>query len=160
MIFLAYLMEKNILILTVGIPGAGKTTWVQSQVKRQPGWVISTDELRKELLGDVACVSHEQNEWIHQEAFKRAKKIFQRPVREPTTIVYIDATNITIDGWVKFKTLRPTIMIAKYFDISPEMAMIRQSMRDRRVSYDVIKAKWDEMQKNKKLMSHIFDLIV
>ena len=63
--------KMSIVILTVGIPGAGKSTWVQDFIKKRRFTVISTDEIRKELTGIEQCVDPSQNDMIHDEARRK-----------------------------------------------------------------------------------------
>lgn len=49
------------LMLMIGLPGSGKTTWAQRFMARRPGVrLISTDQVRAHLYGDEAI----QGEWL------------------------------------------------------------------------------------------------
>ena len=51
-------------IITVGIPGSGKSTWVNEFVKTHEGWVvINPDSIRKELTGDISNQSRNKDVW-------------------------------------------------------------------------------------------------
>ena len=45
-------MDRIKLILLCGIPGSGKTTYVQRRIKQHGGVHLSSDLIRKELYGD------------------------------------------------------------------------------------------------------------
>jgi len=56
------------LIVTLGMTGAGKTTWL-----RDKSPVVETDDLRVELLSDI---NEEQDSFIFDTAAKRISKLF------------------------------------------------------------------------------------
>ena len=155
----------SILILTVGIPGSGKTTWVKEYLKEHPyTYVVSTDNLRKELTGNEQCVDPSQNGWIHDEARKRVKKIIDNPENYggnhgmgPEIIV--DSTNVDVDEWLKYKNLGASVILAKTFNVEPDTAMKQQATRERLVPRDIVEMKWQQFQANKKYMPHIFNMI-
>jgi predicted kinase len=52
------------LIMMVGPSGSGKTTWIREFTKNNPGYVVvSPDEIRKELTGDVSNQTKNQDVW-------------------------------------------------------------------------------------------------
>lgn len=153
----------SILILTIGIPGAGKTYWVKNYIKEHPlTHVISTDDLRKELTGVEQCVDPSQNEMIHETARNRVSKILHEKsdVDDPTPIeVIVDSTNCNALEWLQYKQLGPTLIRAIIFDRTPEEAMKNQEMRERKVPFSIVKWKWDQLQNSKKYLDKIFNMI-
>lgn len=75
-------------VMTIGLPGSGKSTWAQEYIKNCPNSVIvSSDAIREELWGDA---NDQQNPSIVFET------MFQRTVaalKEGKDVVY-DATNL------------------------------------------------------------------
>jgi len=69
-------------IFTLGIPGSGKSTYLAD---KHP--VVSTDELRKELLKNVNDISKEK--YIFDTAIKKIMKLF-----DDYDVVYFDATMV------------------------------------------------------------------
>ena len=66
---------QGILIVTVGIPGSGKTSWVKNYIEENKDKnieVISSDEIRKELLNDIEDQS--KNKEVFEIMRKRTKK--------------------------------------------------------------------------------------
>ena len=89
--------RKFILYLTIGIPGSGKSRWVKKFVEDQHHrniHVISSDALRREILGDDQNVNVSQHAMIHDEERKRIKKLLSDPsLTSPVIDIIIDATN-------------------------------------------------------------------
>lgn len=159
------MVHFSILILTIGIPGSGKTTWVQKYKKTHPlTFVISTDVIRKELTGIEQCIDPSQNNMIHEEARRRAKQILDDPKNYDGRCgmgpeIIIDSTNTDIDEWIKYKNLNPSAIVAKIFDVNPQQAMDRQRNRERQVPLEILTLKWEEMQKNLVFSTKIFNMI-
>lgn len=155
-------MTFSILILTIGIPGAGKTKWVTEYKKTHPlTHVISTDDIRLELTGVEQCVDPSQNDMIHGEARKRVKHILNDTTQHhglgPEII--IDSTNCTVDEWMAYKRLGASIIRAIVFDCEPDQAMIHQQQRERKVPLEIVQMKWDQLQENIHHLPKIFNMI-
>lgn len=143
------------LILTIGIPGAGKTTWAQHYIKRYPATAyISSDQVRFDLTGTYDC-NPEDKETIHEEVRRRAQKSL-----DENKDVLIDATNTDTEEWVKFKKLQPTLFVAKVFDVDPEEAFLRIQERSRKVPMNVLEEKWKELENGRKFLRVFFNFIL
>ena len=155
----------SILILTIGAPGSGKSTWVSSYKKSHPcAHVISSDEIRKELTGTEQCIDPSFSPKIHEEVRRRVKKIIDDPASYggnnglgPEIIV--DSTNCELEEWKAFYLLGATIRIAKIFDVIPEECEKRIKLRDRKVPLTVIESKYDSFKKNQYSLPFFFNLI-
>lgn len=82
---------KGILIVTVGIPGSGKTSWVKDYIEENKDKnieVISSDEIRKELLNDIKDQSK------NKEVFDIMKKRTKKSLSNGHITIY-EATNIS-----------------------------------------------------------------
>lgn len=135
----------SLLILLIGIPCSGKTTWAKEYV-RSKGLtkIISNDEIRKEVTGTEEC-NPKENERIYSLAAEKAEKCLQ-----DGHDVIIDGTNVTIKEWIRYKeiTLRQkkaVIFACKIFDITPEEALERQKGRERQVPEEIIRRKYQEL---------------
>lgn len=157
----------TILILTIGIPGAGKSTWVREYKKYHPYcYVVSTDEIRKELNGSPTFF-HNQNEYVHNEARNRVKKILDSKDESSTQVnpltntveIIVDSTNVDLKEWVEYKLLGASMMMAKYFDTNVDEAMEHQQNRERQVPRDIVELKWNTLQKNRSEIAKIFNFI-
>lgn len=108
-----------ILILTVGIPSAGKSTWVKSQKGFE---IVCPDEIRKELTGNISDQS--QNARVWQIASERIIEALRNGKN-----AILDATNTTTKGRTQFLKNIPNDLIyqkqAIVFNVSPEDAKKR-----------------------------------
>lgn len=152
------------LILTIGIPGSGKTRWVTKYKKQHPMTVvISTDDIREEMTGIRQC-DPKQNEMIHGEALRRAQDILEHPEKYNLHLgmgpeIIIDSTNVDVEEWLKYKKLNSTLMSARLFDVTVDQAMENQAKRERQVPRFVLEDKYATLQKNRKYMPCFFNFI-
>lgn len=76
--------DLPILLMTIGIPGSGKSTWID----KQKGFkVISPDRIRKKVTGDISDVSQDSTVWKIT-----TKKISDHLKKGQNAI--LDATNV------------------------------------------------------------------
>ena len=153
----------SILILTIGIPGSGKSTWTKEYQKQHPlTYIVSTDAIREELMGTRRVDDASKSPMIHEEARKRVKQILDDPNSQgglgPEIIV--DSTNVDVEEWAAYRKLNPSIMLAKVFDISVSEAMERQNERGFIVPQEVVQWKYDSLQKYKPYMQFFFNMIL
>lgn len=73
------------MILLVGLPGSGKSTWL---AERQEV-AISSDEVRRLLTGDAA------NQRVNGPVFETVRHLLQQRLAIGMETTYIDATNLT-----------------------------------------------------------------
>jgi len=118
------------ILLLVGLPGSGKSTWVSGK----PG-VLSSDALR-ELLADDP-----NNQNIHDRVFRVLRGLLKHRLELERPVTYIDATNLTP------KERRPYIKLAErcggqmeavFFDVPAEECVRRNRGRNRIVPDAVI----------------------
>lgn len=82
-------MDRPTLILLVGIPGSGKTTYAESYIEDHPCTIhLSSDKIRKELWGDEAIQGD------NNEVFSLMQSRAIEALNNGQSVVY-DATNIT-----------------------------------------------------------------
>ena len=124
----------NKLIILVGLPASGKSTYAKNVLASEDTIVLSSDELRKELLGDENCQSN--NQLVFDTLYRRAKENLQKGLN-----VVIDATNINIKdrkrtlSWFKGMNIkRVAIVFATPFEVCYE----RDKKRERTVGKEVI----------------------
>lgn len=156
----------SLLILTIGIPAAGKSTWVKEYLQKNPyTYVISTDEIRKELTGTEQCTDPAFSDHVHDVARERVAKILDDPAAYERGIgfgpeILVDSTNVDLEEWVKYKKLKPSVILAKVFETTPEEADKRQRDRERKVPFEVLQEKWQTLQKNKSYIPYIFNMLL
>jgi predicted kinase len=105
------------LILTVGIPGCGKSTWVKEN--KGGAFVICPDEIRRKLTGKVTDQSKNDIVWI------RAKDLVIENINTGYDVI-LDATNVNTTRRHEFLHGLPECrLFAKCFPIAPEEAYAR-----------------------------------
>lgn len=123
--------------IMIGLPGSGKDYFINSN-KKENDVIVSSDELREELFGDVNDQTH--NNEIFNEMFKRTVVALRNGQN-----VYYNATNINrkrrinlikeIKNAVKRTVAFYAIVIATPY----EKCLENNNERDRKVPEDVIK---------------------
>jgi predicted kinase len=88
-------MNKPTLTVLVGLPGAGKSTWINNHKEKLNMVVHSSDEIRTELLGDVNDQS--KNDLVFQTLHSRVKE----DLLNGNNVVY-DATNLSRKRRISF----------------------------------------------------------
>lgn len=109
--------EQPILLMTIGIPGSGKSTWIN----QQKGFtVVSPDEIRRKLTGDIS------NQASNQDVFRRVEN-FVRSYLQRGKNVILDATNVNTELRRQFidKMPKEIKLQAKIFEVDPEEAKRR-----------------------------------
>lgn len=123
-------LEKvPLLIMPIGIPGSGKTTWINKTFKdiihdsvilnNNKTVAIHPDRVREELTGSISDLSHDKKVW------KLVKRRVSRALKQGKDVI-LDATNVSSYYRCFFiEGLPPCKLQAKLFDISPEEAKKR-----------------------------------
>ena len=129
------------LILTIGIPGSGKSTWAQNLADKKPGYrIISTDSIRAQLYGNEAI----QGEWmeIRHVLVKTLKSARQSIAQGNTAAVIYDATNAKRRQRREFIQLARSCgyhpLIAAWIDTPLAVCLQRNAGRSRQVPPDII----------------------
>ena len=130
----------QIFIITVGVAGCGKTTYVK---KRFPNFYrISMDEIRGQLSLDPA--DSEQS----QLAFRCCYPLLQRALSGGKSIVW-DATSLTTNSRKQLIQSARRFgfrVVIIYFDIPLEEILRRNSQRRRKVPDSAILCQWKEIE--------------
>jgi predicted kinase len=110
-------MKKPEFIMTFGISGSGKSTYLSKFYLDY--YRVSTDDLRRELLGDISDQSNNLMVW------SRAIGRIEGFLLSGKNVV-LDATNTEFSKWVTIiQKLPPCKKIALYFNIDTETAYNR-----------------------------------
>ena len=121
----------NLIILS-GIPGAGKSTFVNTHKWNESVVVLSTDQIRKRLTGDASCLDRDNEVW---------KFIYDTLARPHVNATYIvDATNIVAKrrkSYLEYKHNFDSIRLYCLL-VDLEVALERNERRARHVPEDVI----------------------
>lgn len=127
-------------IMLVGIAGSGKSTWAQHPIingEKIEAAVVSSDVIREELYGDASIQTNPAAVFGVMNA--RTLTLLQ----EGQSVIY-DATNLRAKNRIEMlERVRAIIpdceAICIFFEIHVTECQERQSLRDRKVPFEVIK---------------------
>jgi predicted kinase len=122
---------KGFVVLAIGLPGSGKTTWF----KRRGVTPLSSDLLRTILFDDITEQRYQGLVFSTLRSLLRARLIARMPWN------YVDATNLSPHErrqWIKMAISFGYEVQAVFFDVPLEVCMERNGKRDRPVSEDVM----------------------
>ena len=119
------------IVLAVGLPGSGKSTYFE----RIGVNAISSDALRLQLADDPA------DQTIHRRVFRALRYLLRQRLELGRPATYIDATNLTVKErrrYIKVARDYRCEIEALYFDVSPEICKARNTSRPRDVPPEAI----------------------
>ncbi|MFC5864598.1 AAA family ATPase [Acidicapsa dinghuensis] len=122
---------KGFVVLTIGLPGSGKTTWF----KRRGVQPLSSDMLRTILFDDITEQRYQGLVFSTLRSLLRARLIARMPWN------YVDATNLSAHErrqWIKMAKSFGYEVQAVFFDVPLDVCLDRNRRRDRPVGDEVM----------------------
>jgi predicted kinase len=122
---------RGYVVLTIGLPGSGKTTWY----KRRGVTPLSSDLLRSILFDDITEQRYQGLVFSTLRSLLRARLIAKMPWN------YVDATNLSPHErkqWIKMAKSFGYEVQAVFFDVPLSVCLERNSKRDRQVTDEVM----------------------
>jgi protein phosphatase len=119
------------IVLLIGLPGSGKSTWLAAQRIRP----LSSDHLRELLADDI----NEQR--FQVEIFAALRYLLRIRLDLGRAVTYIDATNLVREQrrpFLEIAAERGCSAEAVFFAVSLEVCQRRNVSRERRVPHDVM----------------------
>jgi len=123
---------KGIVVLAIGLPGSGKSSWF----KRHNVVALSSDMVRSLLFDDVREQRFQDLVFSNLRSMLKGRLIAKRPMN------YVDATNLTPQErqhWIKLAKDYSYEVHAVFFDVPLEVCIERHQRRDRVVPEDVMR---------------------
>jgi predicted kinase len=123
---------RGVVVLTIGLPGSGKTTWY----KRRGVTPLSSDMLRSILFDSITEQRYQGLVFSTLRSLLRARLIAKMPWN------YVDATNLSPHErrqWIKMARGFGYEVHAVFFDVPLEVCLERNRKRERQVQEDVMK---------------------
>jgi len=123
---------RGVVVLTIGLPGSGKTTWF----KRRGVTPLSSDMLRTILFDSITEQRYQGLVFSTLRSLLRARLIAKMPWN------YVDATNLSPHErrqWIKMARGFGFEVQAVFFDVPLELCIQRNAKRERQVPEEVMR---------------------
>jgi predicted kinase len=126
--------KKNALVILVGPPASGKTTWGKEFARKNNMVYVSTDSIRAEVG------SGEGDQTVSAMAFSIAKERVSRELANGKNVM-IDATSVNRKSrkdWIDIAKNAGAYIIAVAFEVPKAELLRRDAQRERHVGEEII----------------------
>ena len=144
---------KNIKV-TIGISNSGKSTWTHEQwgLDKLGTLTVNRDKIRELLFGYTEKSVNTYYQDFENKVFNKLEKqvtkyedlLIKEGLAENKTVI-VDATHLKREYLVRYKKFNVPVELV-FFDIDREVAIDRNSKRDRKVVQTVIKQQYQRYQ--------------
>src|SRR5438105_8956399 len=123
------------IVVLSGLPGSGKSTWLDCKLRQSGGGALSSDAVRKLLADD------ETNQTVHLQVFQTIRYLLEQRLAIGRPATYIDATNLTPEErrpYIDIARARGCDIEAVFFDMPLAICLERNARRHRVVPADAL----------------------
>jgi predicted kinase len=125
-------MVRQRIILMVGLPGSGKSTWLEQRGITP----LSSDWMRMVLADDMT------DQTIHARVFQSLRYLLRQRLAIGRPETYVDATHLTVEErrpYIQIAGLYGCDAEAVFFDVGLEVCLERNRARDRVVPEEAMR---------------------
>lgn len=138
------LLKMSKVIILIGIPASGKSTWATEFIENNPDWAkTGRDDFRYMLQNKGFCSGKIEN------VITKAQSFLVEELVKSNVDVIIDNTHVSlkyIEHWINLLNRQNVEIYTLRFDVSLAQAISRDKLRQRSVGFNVINSMYNSLQ--------------